>query len=147
MQSPVNLTMWIDGKPLSMEVDTGYMSLISEATFRVHFPQGSLKPSRARLVTYSKENLATLGQMEVLVIYEEQQAVIPVVAGSGPSLLSRNWLGKIRLDCKAINMVRDTNTALADLLDHHRGEVYLLMSWGNWTLTKCTIYVHETLVS
>ena len=56
--------------------------------------------------------------MEVLVTYEEQQAVLPlvVVAGSG-----RNWLGKIRLDWKAINIVRDTNTALADLLDHHRG--------------------------
>ena len=120
---PYHVDLLIDGKPLSMEVDTGAsLSLISEATFRVHFPRGSLKPSRARLVTYSKENSATLGQMEVLVTYEEQQAVLPliVVAGSGPSLLGRNWLGKIRLDWKAIKVVRDTNTALADLLDHHR---------------------------
>ena len=57
---PYHVDLLIDGKPLSMEVDTGAsLSLISEATFRVHFPRGSLKPSRARLVTYSKENLAT----------------------------------------------------------------------------------------
>ena len=46
-------------------------------------------------------------------------AMLPliVVAGSGPSLLGRNWLAQFRLDWKTIHSLKQT--ALSQLLEKH----------------------------
>ena len=103
-----------------MEVDTGAsLSLMSEQVFRSHFPQRRLTPTSTKLLTYSKEKIPTLGEVDVVVSYREQQATLPlvVVSGSGPTLLGRNWLFAIRLDRHSINTIRDHT--LARVLDRH----------------------------
>ena len=76
----------------------------------------ALKTSETRLTMYSGEAIATLGEADVVVSYKDQQATLPlvVVAGTGPSLLGRNWLTTIRLDWKSINTVPN-QTAVAQL--------------------------------
>ena len=52
----------LDGKPLSMEVDTGAsVSLISEATWRKLSPNRRLKPSSVRLRTYTGQEIQDIG--------------------------------------------------------------------------------------
>ena len=88
-------TLQIENKAVDMEVDTGAdVSIISEKTHQQLFPHISLKPSPIQLTTYTKEVIPVKGQILVRVRYGEQQFDLNliVVAGSGPSLLGRNWL-------------------------------------------------------
>ena len=73
------------------------------------FPEVELQPSTMRLVRYSQDDLRTIGRVSVSVVYGDQKAELPleVASGSGPSLLGRNWLSKIRLDWASINNVRE----------------------------------------
>ena len=80
---------------VSMEVDTGAsVSLMSECTFRRLWPQRELHPSKVRLHTYSKDPLSVLGCCSVNIGYLGQTAKMPlqIVAGSGPTLMGRDWL-------------------------------------------------------
>ena len=54
-----------------------------------------LKPTTARLSTYSGQRLVVLGTLSLEVKYEAQQIVL-VVQGSGPTLLGRDWLKHIQ---------------------------------------------------
>ena len=81
--------MLINNKPHTFEVDTGAaVTIMSQTEFQKSFPEGEL------LKTYSGERLQVSGEVDVQVQYEQQTQVLSlaVVAGSGPSLLGRDWL-------------------------------------------------------
>ena len=105
---PYTVDLKLNGKVLTMEIDTGAcVSLISEQTFKQLFPKKSLKPSKARLSTYSGQAITSKGEIDVIVTYGDQQATLPliVVASTGPSLFGINWLTTILLDWKSIRSV------------------------------------------
>ena len=79
------------------------ISIMSEATYRKIWPTRELEVSDVKLQTYSKEPIPVVGARKVQLYCEGQMATLPlvVVEGSGPTLLSRNWLGSVRIDwCK-----------------------------------------------
>ena len=98
---PISITLFINGARTEMEVDTGASaSIISEVMYHKLWPCSQAPPlqlSTANLRTYSGEKLRVQGMIEVEVKYEDQVSQLPllVVAGSGPSLLGRDWLLKI----------------------------------------------------
>ena len=61
-----------------------------------------------RLCTYSGEPIEVLGSLTVAVKYQTQESEEPllVVKGTGPTLLGRNWMERIRLDWQQINLVQ-----------------------------------------
>ena len=103
---PIKVKVRVDECVISMEVDTGAaMSLMSEATFSKLWPGRELHPSQVRLQTYSKEPLTILGCCNVNVCYQGQTAKMPlqIIKGSGPTLMGRDWLSRIRLDWSQIH--------------------------------------------
>ena len=126
---PVVVTVLLNGKEVDMEVDTGAaISLISASTYRTLWPADQapeLLATTIKLRTYTREAIEVLGAIEVDVYYTGQQERLHllVVAGDGPSLIGRDWLRKIRLNWKELNLVRcspDTpSPALAEVLDRH----------------------------
>jgi len=117
---PLKVEVKLDGKPLSMELDTGAsVSLVSEATFRSLYKYRPIRQSGVRLRTYSGEMLKVVGEMEVLVSYGDQQAelLLVVVEGDGASLLGRNWLQHIRLNWAEVKAV--SNGDLQEVLEQN----------------------------
>ena len=107
--SPIVVDVELDGRSLSMEVDTGAaVSLISIKTYRALFPDETLQESTASLSTYSGQPLRVLGQREVEVCVSDQRSNLPliVVEGEGPSLFGRDWLRTIRLNWKNICQIQ-----------------------------------------
>lgn len=49
---------------------------------------------------------------------EEAQLPLVVVAGSGPSLLGRDWLSQLRLDWQAIHRLQELT--LSEVLEKHK---------------------------
>ena len=91
--TPWNVTVDIEGVTVSMQVDTGAsLSLMSETTFREHWPQRSLSSTQVRLCSYSGEVIPVLGSVDVNVTYKSQSITVPliVVKGSGLTLMGRN---------------------------------------------------------
>ena len=107
-----------------MEVDTGATkSIISERTYRQSWDKDHSPPLRAtdaKLRTYTGETINILGSLNVQVSYGGQTVPLEllVVAGSGPSLMGRDWLQTIKLDWAHLHLVH-TSTALQDVLDRH----------------------------
>ena len=87
-----------------MEVDTGAScSIISEGTYRQLWLADQappLYPTERKLYTYTRESLQVKGAIAVPAHYQGQTAELElvVVAGTGPSLLGRDWLQTIRLE-------------------------------------------------
>ena len=127
---PVMVTLEINQKKLSMEVDTGAsVSLINHAMYtnlwaESHRPK--LQPSTRKLRTYTGEELEVHGCLTVDVQYKKQQQTLPllVVAGKGPSLLGRDWLQKIVLDWRSLHHLQAAPpTKLQAILDS-RSDVF-----------------------
>ncbi len=100
----VKATVTTDGAQLQMDVDTGAaLFLISKATYSKLWPAGRgpqlIKPA-IRLQTYTGEELKLVGEASGWVQYQSQQKDLSlvVVKGTGPSLLGRDWLSKVRLN-------------------------------------------------
>ena len=124
--TPLRSTVKLDGKELSMEVDTGAsLSLISKTTYKKLWESDTLpelQQTAVKLRTYTGEEIRVLGCINVKVQSKEQEAHLPllVVKGNGPSLLGRNWLTKLRLNWQEIFSVR-TNHSLESLLKQYEG--------------------------
>ena len=92
-----------------MEIDTGAsVSIISELQQKRIFPEATIAETKLRLQTYTGETMRVIGQMEAKVRYGEQEnnnMLLYVVAGNGPTLLGRNWLEQIQLDWNTIRQV------------------------------------------
>ena len=119
---PYMTTVTINGATLQMEIDTGTaLTLISHATFSNLWPDGSsprLESTAVCLRTYSGEELRVVGRAVVRVrcggqVVEDLGLV--VVEGSGPSLLGRDWLGRLRLDWREVRKLHSTPDSLDSL--------------------------------
>ena len=100
-----DVVLQVEKRDIKMQVDTGAsISLISEQTHKKEFSQIKLNRFDKVLTTYTGEPINVRGWAEVNITYKDQRARLPifVVAGEGPSLLGRNWLGAIRLDWRDI---------------------------------------------
>ena len=127
---PMLVTMRIDHADFQMEVYTGALALIiSEETSQSLWPTPGQPPSRLshiRLLTYTGEVLKTNGSITVTVEYDRQMERLSllVVAGTGPSLLGRDWLHKFQLDWKTLHRLQAApSTSLQGVIDRH-GEVF-----------------------
>ena len=119
MMPPIKIPLLVDNVLLEMELDTGAaITIISEAKYKEHFSETKLKESSTLLKTYSGERLKVIGEIEVNVEYENQNAklILTVVAGEGPSLLGRNWLKLIRLNWHSIKLVNASKDSSLDYL-------------------------------
>lgn len=97
--------------PSKWKIDTGAsLSIISKETFDNTFADCTLKPSNISLSTYTGVALTVHGMMVAEVQHISQSAMLPilVVDGTGPSLLGRNWLQKIKLNWLLICSVNRT---------------------------------------
>ena len=105
---PYSVVLEINGHPVTLEIDTGAaVSVVSERTKQKLFPTIALEETDVRLRTYTAKPIQVLGQMLVSVKYQGYQGmhILYVVEGSGPALLGRDWLSKIRLDWGSIKSV------------------------------------------
>ena len=109
-------SIWIDveieGKTVSMELDTGAaVSIMSSTAWRTLFPRQTLKEADVALRTYTAEKMSVLGQCQVNVKVngQKKQLVLTIVKGDGPSLLGRDWLKHLQLDWQRIAKVDSTN--------------------------------------
>ena len=87
---PLVVDVLVEGVDIPMEIDTGAsVSIVSEKTFKTHWPSLTLSRSSVKLKTYSGVLLEVLGSRDVKVKYKNQEALVPllVVKGIGPSLL------------------------------------------------------------
>ena len=121
---PITVDLQVEGKPLTMEVDTGAaVAIISEHTRKEILPQTKPHASKIILKTYTDERMPVVGELTVEVSYGQQCKKLPliVVEGEGPSLLGRNWLKDIRLDWTTIARVgREESLDIDTLLDTHK---------------------------
>lgn len=85
-----------------MEFDAGSaVSIISETEYNNLFKHLQLKPTNIQLKTYSGEQLPLLGEIQVSVKYQTQEAQLPLIVAKGDKpavLFGRNWLERLRLD-------------------------------------------------
>ena len=123
---PLLVTVKAHSANLEMELDTGASaSIISEETYRTLWKNEQAPPLRktdTKLRTYTGEALHLKGVITVDVQYNGQSEPLEliVVAGSGPSLLGRDWLHKLKLDWKGIYKVQATSDqSLQDVLGKH----------------------------
>ena len=76
--------MDIDGKSVSMEINTGAaISIMSQESYKELWPDRDLKESKARLRTYSGEYLKVLGETETRVSHSNNHAKLPIVIVQG----------------------------------------------------------------
>lgn len=90
---PISVYIVVNSQQLHIKVDIGAaVTIISEETQRIKFPNVPLCKSNIILRTYTGEQMHVLGELQVKVQYKSQEKVLDmiVVAGSGPSLLGRN---------------------------------------------------------
>ena len=83
-----------------MEVDTGAaLSVISESTRSVVFPEETLYPTNLILNNYTDQCMEVTGMLNVRVMYgdQKQKLLLVVEVGDGPSLLGRNCTAKTDL--------------------------------------------------
>ena len=102
--------MYIEGKPVLMELDTGAaVSILSSATWTTLFPSRQLKKTNTVLKTLSGERLQPIGCADVNVQYKSQYSTLPILVleGEGPNLFGRNWLRHIQIDWKGIHKVEE----------------------------------------
>ena len=86
---PIQITVSINKKLITMELDTGVSSpIIIQHTFAQIDHIRELKPSTVRHTSYSGHEIKVLGTMDVEVSYKGVEKVLPllIVKGTGPSL-------------------------------------------------------------
>ena len=104
---PICVEVRINGKPLSMKVDTGAtVSLISYKRLKQVLPRIKINKTSVVLRTYTSEIIPVRGEVQVNVTYGEQRKKLTlyVTKQEGPCLLGREWLTSIRLDWKTIGL-------------------------------------------
>ena len=111
----------VNSKDLRMEIDTGAsVSIISEETLRGCFEDIQIEDTRSKLKTYTGEITPTMGTANVEVEHQVQKEPLPllVVAGSGPTLLGRNWLRMFTLNWREIYRMSTDNSSVmsADMI-------------------------------
>ena len=119
--------LMVNDQLIDMRIDTAAdCSVMSQDTYETKFSSTPLSQSKVRLKTYSGETLETCGQMNCSVQHNGQSVTLPIiVAGyrNRPTLLGRDWLGKLKLDWNNIFSVESSKSRLDSLLTKH-GEMF-----------------------
>ena len=95
---PLAVELQIQNVPVRMEVDTGAsLSIMSHQMYSSTWSKECLpplKPTEAKLRTYTGERIDVLGAIKVDAQYENQKASLNlvIVQGDGPILIGRDWL-------------------------------------------------------
>lgn len=113
---PFWITPQVNGKSLSMELDTGSeVSVMSRQDFSKHFGKEKLYPTTVTLKTYSGEPITPCGKLDVTVELNGQKSNLPlyVIEKGGPPLFGRSWLRSIRLDWAEIHAVSGSKVKLS----------------------------------
>ena len=124
--SPLQTMVTIEGKVIPMEVDTGAsITVVSEATLASIWGQQPVPPLQSttvKLRTYTGSEIPVVGELTIRVRHQDQQLelLLVIVAGSGPSLLGRDWLSKMHLDWQGMFATQREET-LADVIQRHEG--------------------------
>ena len=92
-----------------MELDTGSgtVSVLPFSKYQKLYPNVQLEKSTTLLKTYTGEKIKPNGKMQITVKHNgrTQLLEIYIVKSSGPPLLGRDWLEKIRLDWQSIKNI------------------------------------------
>ncbi|KAK3087172.1 hypothetical protein FSP39_002564 [Pinctada imbricata] len=121
LTEPYKVVLEINKTPVTMEIDTGAsVSIISEETFR-DLGKLKLSESKAKLKTYTGEDMAILGTVEVHVDYESFSGNLHVIVvkGRGPNLLGRDWLKSLKLNWNEIFAVKSVDKDVDRLLEDY----------------------------
>ncbi|XP_023222539.1 uncharacterized protein K02A2.6-like [Centruroides sculpturatus] len=122
---PIILTLSINKKNISFEVDTGSpLSIISESTFNRDLSSFSLHESKHFLCTYGNFKLNVLGFIIVPVLYNRSRHKLRlyVVRHGNANLIGRDWIRELKLSCKINSItpkIPHTNSNLLSLLDKY----------------------------
>ena len=98
---PIVITCLLNDVPTDMEFDTGAsLSVINQTTYSQISRGESLQKTEVKLKTYTGESIPVIGTVNVHVKHKCQQEVLPVlvVKETGPNLMGRDWLCKIKVD-------------------------------------------------
>lgn len=109
------ITILIEGKPCTMELDTGAaLSIISYSTFKRLCPHLQLQATATRLRTYTGEIIKPKGTCVVRISYKRQSILdsLYVLDGKFDSIFGRNWLRKIKINWKEIHQIKDSGDNL-----------------------------------
>ena len=112
---PLRVTVKVNEVPLKMEVDAGATnSIMGYSTLATTWPEeqiSEVKATKAKFHTYTGEEIAVKGAVDVKVKYGDQEAnlTVTIVDGDGPMLLGRDWLQHLRLDWAALNHITQDN--------------------------------------
>ena len=84
--SPILVELYINEKPLTMEVDTGAaVTVVSEQQFRRLLPQGQVSKSTVVLCTYASEIICMLGEAQLNIKYKGQSYTLTACITKGQS--------------------------------------------------------------
>ena len=137
--SGFQVQLLLEGKPVSMEVDTGSaVSIVSKVEYKKWFKHLKLQSTQFHLKTYSGESLSLLGEVRVAVKYQTQEIQITLVVAQGkkPVLLGRDWLEKLYLDWSTIFKVSHV-PAVEDILVKY--EALFEKGYGHIKLYKASM--------
>lgn len=117
---PLYVSVNLNGKQVSMELDTGSaVSIMSESKFK-EISSDPLQESQVNLCTYSGEKISVQGEAMCNVEYEGKQYGLPIIiiSGNGPTLLGRSWLQHISLNWpKLFQPILKVDDQLTQLLE------------------------------
>ena len=117
-ERPFLTDVFIDGKRVKMEIDTGCaVSIIPEGMWK-RLKKPKLRRVNARLKSYTGQLLEVKGQFEAEIEAEGATQKLPVlvVNGTGPALFGRNWLRQLRLNWnKILNVKSDVPTDIKEI--------------------------------
>ena len=97
----------IEGTPVNMEVDTGAAVSIMPENIWWKLSAKPVRKSNIKLRSYSGHEVPVIGEVDVNVVYGNQEARLPVIVTSnaGPVLLERSWLSVLKLNWSQIKKV------------------------------------------
>uniref|UniRef100_A0A5S6QBH7 CCHC-type domain-containing protein n=1 Tax=Trichuris muris TaxID=70415 RepID=A0A5S6QBH7_TRIMR len=108
-KNPIVAKVLVNGKPLTMEVDSGSAcSLINERVFYKLKLQNVKQTYCTKILrTWSKQQLNVKGQVEVEVQFNSRKCRLPllIVDGLGASLLGRDWFEALGISVLGIHQV------------------------------------------
>ena len=82
--TPILVNLFIDAKPLVMELDTGTaVSIISEEQLRKRLPNKQVRPSTIVLHTYTAEKIPLLGEAQLCVEHWGQKHTLTAYIAKG----------------------------------------------------------------
>ena len=115
--NPITVVLDVNSRKVSMEVNTGAaVSVISEETRALLFPNIKVNDTSVILTTYTGEQMAVTGEVSVIVTYRQKNHLLTlcVIKGDGPTLLGRDWLYQLNLDIQGLWKTTVTYSHSAD---------------------------------